>query len=104
MNTAFDEFLNDIKAMEEDNLSSSKVKEVCRLILDDKYVVICDEIILNDAKYELKYGIISSNSFKYTIGSNKEQIGKYNIKTKYGFGNLQGVSTYHHNRGIDIGP
>ncbi|MEG0879456.1 MAG: ATP-binding protein [Malacoplasma sp.] len=103
----FKEFTNDIEAIEKDESSSSILKEVCRLILDDKPVVINEPIKLSNSPEEKKltYGIISSSTIKYTIGLNDNKTERYaQFKSKYGYDKLQGVSTYHHDRGIDIGP
>ncbi|MEG1010104.1 MAG: hypothetical protein RSD40_06060 [Bacilli bacterium] len=102
------EFINDIESIRDESSNNSKTKEVCTLILEDKPVVVNEEIKLsnsNDNKI-LTYGIISSNTIKYTIGLNDNQTTNMyeQFKSKYGFDKLQGISTYHHKRGIDIGP
>lgn len=98
-------FSNNIeKIMNQSNPNSLK-HNICNHILNEKPLLFKTTIEINGENFEIDLGIISSDSLKYSIANNSKYANEYcDIKKKYSFDALQGVSTFHHCRGIEIGP
>lgn len=100
-------FLDNIKTIMEKSEPESLKYDICNHILDDNPLLIKQQITIDDKLFDIDLGIISSDSLKYSIAKkskSKFTDNYYDIKKKYSFGTLQGISTFHHNRGIEIGP
>lgn len=87
-------FEQKIKKLQQDNGNPNSLEyKICDLILNDKEVKITYKLSLDvpnskNSELEIKnLGIISSSKLK-----------------NFGYKDLQGLSIFHHNRGIDIGP
>lgn len=100
-----DDFLRNIKKIMEAEDCNPLKYNICDCILKDKPLLFKEEISINNSIQSVDWGIISSDSIKYNIAKNPKFSTPYStLKNTYSFDALQGISTFHHRRGIEIGP